>query len=260
MQLSSISLANMSSQIRDKLGEVRCVLIHDLHLDYSRNLAQMAGTGAEGHRRLLEGHLSIEAPVFSENNGPLGMNMLEYAPRPWWRDDIANVVYVLENLCRRLSFAGLLLELGAFMLDLRWISAQGRSGGSLGIKRDYQFLRKALLENDDTETTIRTAIASIPIVLAMSSGSIGKGLRVVSFMLLSGLSNMSKGNEFLCRFLESVKVSTPKPYLMQTVCSYRPPEESLKSVIDLREIVPGLLEIEHGWNPRPAVCRIRRRL
>lgn len=53
----------------------------------------------------------------------LGLNMLEYTPRPWWQEDCPNKEYIRKHLSRHLHCAGLNLELGA---TIPWTSASVR--------------------------------------------------------------------------------------------------------------------------------------
>lgn len=123
MKYSSLSLAKMTTELRQNGTKESGLHIHDLQLNYCQTMTKKIGTSAEWHRRLLKGHLTVDGIVIFKNCNTLGLNMLEYTPRPWWRDDICNSAYLRRNVCRHLSGASLLLELGALVHNLLWIHA-----------------------------------------------------------------------------------------------------------------------------------------
>lgn len=89
-----------------------------------------------------------------DSDGPLSFKMLEYSPRPWWSDDAPNMECTRKHLSRRLRSAGLDLELGATMVDLRWIDAHAHAGGILGLKNDLDILESVV--DEEAESTRRT--------------------------------------------------------------------------------------------------------
>lgn len=238
LKYSSISLAKMTTQVRKNGRKELGLHIHDLQLNYCRTSSKNTGTSTEWHRRLLEGHLPLDGIAVNEKCDTLGLNMLEYTPRSWWRDDICNSAYLRRNVCRHLCGGGLLLELGSLVLSLLWINAQAHTGGIFGLKTDFETLEKALVEKGNCSDKVLCSIRSVPRALERSSASIRKGYRVLSFMLLCDLFSVSKTNEFLHRFLEIVKAATPRPYLVPTVSFYRPPGDGLKATIDLYKGAP----------------------
>lgn len=126
--------------------------IHDLHLECCRHRASETDVEKLWHRRLLSGHVSPSISLdesnvlLSTSEEPLGLNMLHYVPRSWWDKDVANSVYIRKNLSRHLRCAGLGVELGAIMLDFRWMYVQALAGGILGIRHDFDILDKAMKE------------------------------------------------------------------------------------------------------------------
>lgn len=106
------------------------------------------------------------------------MAMLEYQPRSWWKDGIPNAEYIQRNLSRHLLRAGLHLELGAVVLEFRWIAAQACTGGILGVKKDFELLDMALGKSGNASDGLRSSIRSIHKALEWYSPSIGKGLRL----------------------------------------------------------------------------------
>lgn len=62
-----------------------------------------------------------------------------------------------------------------------------------------------------------------------------RGLRVISFVLLSDLSAKSETDELLARFLYIVKIATPNPYLTPVISFYRPRRKGLQAVIDIKQ-------------------------
>lgn len=228
-----MSLTKMSTRRLENGIEACGVRMHDLHLAFCRNLATRIGSSALWHRRLLHGHLAIDTCASTYESDSLGMAMLEYTPRSWREDDIPNVEYIRRNLCGHVLSAGLNVEVGAIVLNLRWISAQAHTGDMLGLKKNFGHLELARTENGKGDDNLRTCIRSIRKALEFSSASFEKGPRVVSFTLLSHLFVLSKTSEFLERFLQFVKASTPKPYLVPTMCFYHAPEDGLAAAIDL---------------------------
>lgn len=160
-------------------------------------------------------------------DGPLSLNMFDCTPRPWWKQDCPNKEYMHKHLSRHLRRAGLLRELGSTILDLRWISAQGRAGGILGLKNDL-----CVLESATTEEVVKAPIMRIAEVAISNSGSLHMGLRVLSHIFLAHLFRLGKTNEWIYRFLERLKDATPKPYLDAMVTFYEPRGDDLKFDID----------------------------
>lgn len=143
-----MSLAKTWTQIFDG-REQSGLHIHDLYLEYCRRSADRRGEKKERRRRLLNGHMIRNASLTESDTGddvegPLGLKMLEYEPRPWWKDEVHNKCYIRKHLSRHLRCAGLDLELGATMLDLRWMSAQGCAGGVLDLRNDLDILKKVV--------------------------------------------------------------------------------------------------------------------
>lgn len=97
------------------------------------------------HRRLLNSHINLNVAGNEIGDGddldvPLGLNMLEFQPRPLWNEDIANAEYIRNNLTRHLQRAKLYRELGETVLDIRWISTQGVTEGVFRLKNDFDIL------------------------------------------------------------------------------------------------------------------------
>lgn len=149
LSFSSISLAKISIQRRVQGNEECALHIYDLHLDYCRQNAVRNGNEQEWHRRLLNGHVAPNASLnetidaFSVD-GLLGLNLLEYSSRSCWNDDVVNKEYISKNLTRHLRSTGHVVELGATVLDLRWVSAQAREGEVLGVTTDFSILEAAV--------------------------------------------------------------------------------------------------------------------
>lgn len=103
------------------------------------------------HRRLLNSHINLNVAGNEIGDGddldvPLGLNMLEFQPRPLWNEDIANAEYIRNNLIRHLQRAKLYRELGETVLDIRWISTQGVTEGVFRLKNDFDILQRAVEE------------------------------------------------------------------------------------------------------------------
>lgn len=220
--------------------------VHDLHLDYSRSAARENRSYAAWHRRLLNGHLSEDICTANNDEGSLSMKMLDYTPRPWWENGIPNSLYIRRNLSRHLSCSCLQLELGSVVLDIHWINAQACTGGILGVMNDYSVLESVLSESGVNDST-RRSIRSVRRVLERSSANMGRGLQVLSFMLLSRLYALSETDLFLERFLERVKAMTPKPCLVPTMCSYRAPRYNLNATIDLSQTSEARAGLCSAW-------------
>lgn len=135
---SYMSSAKISKEEFD--GREQCGLhIHDLYLDFCRQNVDRSDGAQKWHRLLLDGHLTRpnavnETVPIDDPDSPLDLNMLEYTPRPWRQDGVTNKGYIRKHLSRHLKNAGLLLELGATMFDLRWINSQGLAGGVSALK------------------------------------------------------------------------------------------------------------------------------
>lgn len=151
MMFTSMSLAKASTQHLD--GKEECgFYIHALHLDFSRRNACRSGHERVWHRRLLNGHIrpngSWNQTGAEDAVGSFGLNMLEYTPRPWWKRTVENKENIRSQLSRHLRRAGLDLELGATMLDIRWINAQALTGGLLGLQNDLDILQSAFARKE----------------------------------------------------------------------------------------------------------------
>lgn len=85
---------------------------------------------------------------------PFSLKVLEYNPRQWWREDVANKEYILKHLSRHLQAAGLDFELGAITFDLRWIHAQALASRHLGLKNDFGILERAVQEKYTSGGTV----------------------------------------------------------------------------------------------------------
>lgn len=130
VRFSSTSLCKITPSRIDDGKEEYSVHIHDLHLDYVRRTA--GRTSSEWHRRLPHSHIPPRDCAGTSTTDDLIPKMLEHIPRRWWKNDIANKEYIRRNLCRHLQEGDLGLELGAVVLDLRWMHAQAHTGECLG--------------------------------------------------------------------------------------------------------------------------------
>lgn len=219
--------------------------IHDLHLEYCRRSADRGGDRKEWHRRWLNGHIALNETDSSHDvDSPLGLNMLEYVPRQWWKDDVQNKSYVLKHLSRHLRSGGLDLELGATMLDLRWIRAQGRIGGVLDLRNDFNILERVVEQRfaapaGPSVPRVSALVRLIADSIETMSSFLHEGSRVLSFTLFADLFLVSKTN-WMRQFLERMKEVVPKPFLEETVSFYRPPGDDLKFHLDFRS--PGTNE------------------
>lgn len=240
-QFSTMSLAKISPLMLD--GREQCVLhIHDLHLEYCRRNASRSGDERVWHRRLLNGHMAAtdvlnEAVDYSD--GSPGFRMLEYEARKWWQDDVPNKQYIRQHLSRHLLSAGLDLELGTTVLDLRWICAQGQVGGVLGLKNDLDILQ-ATVENKNTSASSIGQWVPVKLIadlIAAMSAELHMGPHVVNQRFNAYLFLFGKTNDWIRRFLERMSEAMPKPFLVPTVSFYRHPVDDMKLDINLR--VPG---------------------
>lgn len=203
MSLAKISRSGLCDE-----KEEYSLRIHDLYLDYAQRMVGEAK--AEWHQRLLNGHLSTFVCNTIDANEDSVQQMLEYSPRAWWRRDIGNKEYIRQNLCRHLRYGNLELELGAVVLDIRWMEARGFPG----LKKDCGQLNSLFMKTDASFRVVHSIAKSILNVLEHSYWNMTKGLRVLSFVLLSGLCSLSETDEVMARFLDNVKTVAPKPCLV----------------------------------------------
>lgn len=127
-------------------------------------------------------------------------------------------------MSRHLRSAGLDLELGAAIVDLRWINAQARARGILGLKNDLDILETVVdKEAESTEIhypslpQLRAPLNLLSRILFSFSASLKMGLRVLSFFIMTRLFLLSKSDDWLRRYLKLVKEATPKPCLVPIV-------------------------------------------
>lgn len=242
----SMSLAKISTKHRIDGREECGLFIHDLHLDYCGQNAARSGNGKEWHRRLLNNHMSrvVSLKETGTEDGvdvPLGLNMLEYTPRHWWHEGIANQEYIRKHLSHHLRRAGLYLELGATLLDIRWISAQGFAGGVLALKNDFGHLQAAVDENPmsiETDDTLvpsaREAVKLIAELVVAVSSDLQSGVRVLSHLFFANLFLYSQTNAWMSQFLKRIKEVLSEPFLEPTLSFYQPLPDEFKFEIDLR--------------------------
>lgn len=229
---TSMSLAKMRV-LRGGGGEEGGFYVHDLQLKYCRQLAQKSGQEEEWHRRLLEGHIPRGEKAGPADADVLGLNMLKCSPRPWWQKELANKRYIHRNLTYHLRQAGLTLELGATVTDVRWMSARAETGGVSGVRTDLEVLEGVL--KTKAQGSVQRSFRSIRKLLEASSSNIKGGVRVLSFIMLSRLLEISTTDEFLSEFLRRVNTATPRPFLAPSLSLFRPPGEALKAEIDVRQ-------------------------
>lgn len=244
----SMSLTTLSTRTLEDGGEECGLQVHDLHLQYCCQTASGSGDEKEWHRRLLDGHIPPNTFLDEdggslEDNVALGLNMLEYEPRPWWKNDIANPVYFRKNPSKDLRGARLDIELGATVLDLRWIDAQALAGGVLGLMNDFDNLEEAVkfravpeVPLEPSATNVLDTLKYISEELVSQASFFGQGFRPYCYMLCTGLLFVSQTNEFCRRFLERVKAATPKPFLFSTLSLYEPPGKAFTFSIDLQPV------------------------
>lgn len=242
----SMSLARLSTEIVGDGREECGLYVHELHLDYCRHRATDSGKEKEWHRSLLDSHLlagdsSDEAGASGDVDGPLGLRMLDYTPRPWWKDGIWNAEYMRKNVSRHLRGAGLELELGATVLDLRWMHAQALAGGSLALKNDLGILEAAVKGHFASTSSLdpvvnreASPVKLISDIVVANAGSLTMGRRVLSHLFYSSLFLLSKTNEWIQLFLERMKDVTQSPFLEPVLTSYRPPGDDLKFEIEYK--------------------------
>lgn len=228
-RFSSMSLSKISPSGVGDAKEDYSVRLHDLHLEYAQRMAGISSV--EWHRRLLNGHISPNDYSPSSNANQLVRRILDYTPRAWWQDDIDSKEYIQQNETRHLHDGDLGLELGAVVLDLRWMHAQAHTGGSLG----FDNLKSMFLRLETSNRNALLIIEKIADALAAASMNRTRGLRVISFVLLSDLSAKSETDELLARFLYIVKIATPNPYLTPVISFYRPRRKGLQAVIDIKQ-------------------------
>lgn len=233
VRFSSMSLAKISRRSMANGKEEYHLLIHDLYLDFVQR--QAGETSSAWHRRLLDGHILPEALFAKDNDSNQVLEMLEYTPRAWWMDDIINKEYIRRNVCRHLLDGELGLELGAVVLDLRWMNAQAHTGGILGLKNDFNLLMYLFTKDDSPDRNYLSFFETVVHVLAAASLNLTEGPRVLSYILLSGLHALSETNEELARFVYNVKKATPKPYLTPLDSSYRPHRQGLQATINVKQ-------------------------
>lgn len=234
VMLSSMSLAKMSTQTLD--AREQCgAHIHDLHLDFCRQNASRNCTEKKWHSRLLNGHMEKKVS-FGDVNDLHGFNLLQYAPPHWWEEDVPNKEYIRKHLSRHLRRAGRDLELGAIVLDIRWVYAQGLSGGFLRVKNDLDLL-KAVVEEKSMSSGTSTLVAPVTILssaIETMAGDFQNGIRVLTQILYGYLSGLSESNEWIRRYLEKMRQSTPKPVLAPTVSLYKHPVDHMKFHVELK--------------------------
>lgn len=252
----SMSLTKISIQMLD--GREQCgLLIHDLYLEYYHQKASHGGDERLWHRRSLDGHMT-GSPSWTGSDSEdhldcrLSLNMLECKSRPWWRDDTANKEYILQHLSRHLRGAGLDVELGATVLDIRWISAQGLQGGAVGLKTDFDILQTVIEAFNTPARTLDpispamvAPVKTISKIIVARADRLHLGIRVLSHIFFADLLLFSKTNELIHRFLERMKDIVPKPFLEGIVSFYRTPGDDLK------------FEFEHKAPRQAEVCYSR---
>lgn len=141
-----------------------------------------------------------------------------------------------KNVSRHLRCASLELELGATILDLRWVAAQGETGGVLRLKNDLDILQAAV-EHNFVSTGADELFANVTIVsniIIAIAGDFQNGIRVLNQLFYAYLSGLSKKKEWIRRYLERIKQVTPKPFLVPSVAFYKHPVDDLKLDIDLK--------------------------
>lgn len=228
--MSLVKLTKRSLQAGEE--EEDGIQIHDLHLDFCRHVAEQGQETPLWHRRLLNGHIKRNDSIVGIELTPqadavtLQTSVFNYTPRPWWKDDVSNKHYIRRYVTGHLQGAGYLGELSSTALSMFWVRAQAHAGGILALRYDLK-----LLEDIFVCAEWKESINYILNVLEGSSFQLRRGLRVISFVLLSRLSHLAKTNAFLCSFLERIKQDTPTPFLAPVVCSYRPPGKILKRTI-----------------------------
>lgn len=232
VSFKSMSMAKISTQTLDGRKQ-RGVSIHDLYLQFCRQSASQSGDEQAWHQRLLSGHLPLD-PLLNETvegrDSALGVNMLHHTPRPWWTEDIANKEYVRKHISRHLRSAGLNLELGSTVLDIRWLCAQGQAGGALDLLNDLDVLRASCADISQEVVPVKLLAQLITSMASLLSD----GIRVIYHYMSGILFGIGETDEWVHLFLERAKAEVPKPFLEPSVAVFRYPVEDLKLCINLR--------------------------
>lgn len=154
-----MSLAKLSLYCSENEEEKCKLRIHDLYLDYVRRKA--GRTCALWNKRLLNGHRISDASSADATGNNHVLRMLDYTPRAWWIYEIENKEYIRRNVCRHLHNGDLIRELGAVIIDLRWIDVQAHTGGFLGLKNDCNLLNYLLSKKSASHRSSLSTLQTI---------------------------------------------------------------------------------------------------
>lgn len=103
------------------------------------------------------------------------------------------------------------------MFDVRWMDSRVHRGGISGLIHDFDLLDSFFEKDNSHAIILRSVLKTISRVLEPAFVSLRNGVRVISYVLFSGLSAIAETDELIARFLHNAKITTPKPYLTPAV-------------------------------------------
>ncbi len=131
MSLATLSSRKTGHGATEKAG----LTLHDLHLEFCNQEAELNNSHSAWNSVLLSGYLEPPSNVIRLEECALSPSLLaELTSRPWWSDEIPKDGYIHANLARHLSKCDRGSELAALLLDARWLNVRGKFGGILGLK------------------------------------------------------------------------------------------------------------------------------
>ena len=147
-------------------------------------------------------------------------DLRSYRCREWWCEEVPNNEYIHANVARHLRCCGLGLELGGLLLDGRWTHVRGRIGGLVGLRGDFEELKKFVEENENKEVKdifcedVQDGFKTILKATELSRGRTSNGERALLFQLCGRLHSVQHKKEIVDMYSKSMEKNTMKPYLV----------------------------------------------
>ncbi len=130
MSLATLSSRKTGHDANEKAG----LALHDLHLEFCKQEAELSNSHSAWNSGLLSGYLEPPSNTIRLEECAMSPSVLAgLTPRPWWSDEIPEDGYIHANISRHLSMCDRGSELATLLLDARWLNVRGKFGGILGL-------------------------------------------------------------------------------------------------------------------------------